>query len=396
MFYIHWFFTVSLMFATACFAQSTVIHDSISKLSFTVEPAPEWTNLFKREHGWFGADGIFATPFDGKENRQLHRNSKNLIWFSDSMIGEVSDSAIKKAAMVHNSLAVLSGEKPVIDSIHFYWNTDSIHQPQTVFTPHTISAQPGDYYWLGDGFVNTEKGNSIYLFAYKMHNTDGGDDWSFKLTQTNLIVIAPDKKKPPYANSRQVAIPFLVNDSANDNASFGAGIFVNTKASGAPQPDGYIYVYGIRDKAKNLVVARVKPALFEDFDSWTFWNGVDWVSDIHQLRPIASGVSNELSVSALANGKYALVYQLNGMSPYVALQIGDSPIGPFGTVMKVYECPEVKEGKNYFTYNAKAHPSLSAAGELLISYNVNAFDFWKELRQNPTLYRPRFIKIKWK
>lgn len=31
--------------------------------------------------------------------------------------------------------------------------------------------------------------------------------------------------------------------------------------------------------------------------------------------------------------------------------------------------------KNYITYNAKAHSHLSAPGELLISYNVNAFDF---------------------
>ena len=396
MFNIRLFAAILSMFATACFAQSHVIKDSTSKLSFTVEPAPEWTNLFKREHGWFGGDGIFATPFNGKENIPANGASKNLFWFSDSMIGEVSDSTNKTAVMVHNSLAVLSGDKPMEDSIRFYWNTDSGHHPHTVFIPNTISSQPGDYYWLGDGFVNTEKNNTIYLFAYKMHNMDVSNDWSFKLTKTNLIVISPDTEKLPYSNSHQVELPFLSPDSSNENGSFGAGIFVNTKVSGAPQPDGYVYVYGVKGKAKNMVVARVKPALFEDFNTWTFWNGTEWVRDEQEMKPIAEGVSNELSVSALPNGKYALVYQLDGMSSHVVMQIGNSPVGPFGSVIKVYDCPEVKESKNYFTYNAKAHPSLSAPGELIISYNVNAFDFWNELNKNPTLYRPRFIRIKFK
>jgi hypothetical protein len=84
---------------------------------------------------------------------------------------------------------------------------------------------------------------------------------------------------------------------------------------------------------------------------------------------------------------------MGGMSSTVAMRIGASPVGPFGPIIKLYDCPESKENKNYFMYNAKAHPSLSKPGELLISYNVNSFEFWKEIQTKPTLYRPRFLKL---
>jgi hypothetical protein len=31
---------------------------------------------------------------------------------------------------------------------------------------------------------------------------------------------------------------------------------------------------------------------------------------------------------------------------------------------------------------------------LLISYNVNAFDFLNEIKETPNLYRPRFIRVR--
>jgi len=45
-------------------------------------------------------------------------------------------------------------------------------------------------------------------------------------------------------------------------------------------------------------------------------------------------------------------------------------------------------------YGAKAHPHLSAPGELLISYHVNTFDFWENFSAGGVdIYRPRFIKL---
>lgn len=53
----------------------------------------------------------------------------------------------------------------VANSLHFYRRTNNNIHPHSVFDPHTASSQGGDYYWLEDGFINTEKGNTIYLCA---------------------------------------------------------------------------------------------------------------------------------------------------------------------------------------------------------------------------------------
>ena len=155
-----------------------------------------------------------------------------------------------------------------------------------------------------------------------------------------------------------------------------------------------MYVYGIKGKSKNLIAARVKVGSFENFDKWRFWNGRKWVAQMQAVAPIVKGVSDELSLSSLKDGRYLLVYQKGGMGSTIEMRIGASPVGPFGPVIGVYDCPEMKENSHYFSYNAKAHPSLSKEGELLISYNVNSFCFWDEIKANPSLYRPKFIKLK--
>lgn len=388
-------FYIFIVFAWSCSSSKKPTNTKLTKLKFTVEEAPEWTALFKRTSGWYGGDGIFAIPLNGKENVAASDTSKNMILFSDTMIGEVENGKPTTSKnMVHNTVAIIEGDDPKNDKIKFYWDTDAHGESQTIFIPNTPSTQAGDYYWLGDGFVNTANDNTTYIFAYKMRNLDPKDDWSFTNTKTNLIAISAGSK-PPFKDQRQIETPFaFINAGKDSTGTFGAGIFVNTKEAGVKNGDGYVYVYGLRGKAKNLIVARVKPQDFEDFTQWKFWDGKNWNSDMQKVTNIVDGVSDELSVTPLNDGRYLLVFQLNGMSSTVGMRIGLSPTGPFGPTIKLYDCPQTKENKNYFTYNAKAHPSLSKQGELLISYNVNSFDYWNEIQKNPTLYRPRFIKLK--
>jgi hypothetical protein len=44
-----------------------------------------------------------------------------------------------------------------------------------------------------------------------------------------------------------------------------------------------------------------------------------------------------LSVSPLPDGRYAMVFQVNGISSYVGLRLGKTPYGPFGKVIKNLE-----------------------------------------------------------
>lgn len=359
--------------------------------TFTVEEASEWTALFDRSSGWVGADGIFTIPVNGID--KAGSADSTLFIFSDTMIGEIKGGELQPGwSMVNNSAGYLRGSEAREDRFRFYWNKNDKGKPQALFIPDTPSAEKGDYYWLGDGFVNAGHNNATYIFAYRMRNLSN-EEWSFS-EMGNVLIVIPPGSKPPFKNHRQIETPFHFDATrAEEKGSFGAGILVNTKTAGVENPDGYVYVYGVKGKSKQLLVARVLPKNFEDFGAWRFWDGNRWNADMYRSVPVAENVSNELSVSHLPDGQYALVYQEGGMGSTIGLRVGTTPYGPFGPQIDLWECKEPQQ-KNIITYNAKAHPALSRPGELLISYNVNAFDFLNEIKKKPNLYRPRFIRVR--
>lgn len=360
----------------------------ITNLNFTTEEAPEWTDMFYRDSGWFGADGIFSIPL----NRSGEEGDSILFIFSDTMIGEPGKHKILREHLVNNTVAYLKNADPNKEEIKFFYDEQDDGTLKALFVPNTTNAGEQDYYWLGDGFVNHSLNSDIYIFAYRMRNMDESD-WSFTQVGNALIVI-PENSRPPFRDHKQIETPFLIKgENESENASLGAGVFDNTKEAGAPNPDGHIYVYGKKGRDQGVIVARVLPVNFEKFDTWRFWNGEEWSPSMEEAVVVATRVSNELSVSPLDDGRYALVFQVGGMGRKVGLCLGETPHGPFGPIIDLFEATE-GERKNYYTYNAKAHPSLSKSGELIISYNVNAFDYWKEINENPYLYRPRFIRVK--
>ena len=364
---------------------------SITELQFTVQEATEWTNLFQRTTGWFGGDGIFTIPLSGVDS--AGSEGKAMVLFSDSLIGRISNGKLDTTlVMINNSIALLEELEPVDSQLSFHWALDENNAPMSLFVPNTPNTQPGDYYWLGDGFVNQEKGNDIYLFGYRITTTDA-EVFNFKEVGNTLIII-PSGSKPPFEKQRQLDTPFYIEGSPETTGSFGAGILVNTRNAGALYPDGYVYIYGVRGNKKEVLVARVAPKDIEAFDRWRFWDGNKWQADMLKAAPIADRASNELSVTPLKDGRYAMVFQTDGIGTTVGLRLSLSPEGPFGPIIPIWDAsPDLKEGKKLFSYNAKAHPCLSKPGELLISYNVNSFDFFADVDLQADFYRPRFIRV---
>lgn len=355
------------------------------ELKFKVEEAPEWSSVFIRNKGWFGGDGIYTIPLNGVE----HKPADSILFiFSDSMIGDiVNDSLQPGSRMVHNAVAIMKGK-----DIKFSWAENSKGEAESVFEPNTPKTEKSDYYWLGDGFVNQEQNNTLYIFGYRVRNVSQ-EAFGFREVGNTLIKI-PAGTPPPFKGYEEMDTPLYFTDKEGHIGSYGAGIFVNTAKAGAPKPDGYVYVYGVHGMDKRMMVARVKPAVFDKFDQWRFWDGKSWNKDINKAAVVTNKVSNELSLSPLPDGRYALVFQEGGLSTQISMRIGDSPKGPFGDIIRLYDCSKDAEEKTYVMYNAKAHPGLSAPGELLISYNVNSVEFLKDLQKHPHLYRPRFIKVK--
>jgi len=364
---------------------------------FTVAPAPEWSSLFIRKEGWFGGDGIFSVSKNGSEKENAADNNEMIIWFSDTMLGSiVNDSLQPGYTMINNSMAVLKNGEPNKSNLSFYWDTTQNGKPQSIFIPQTPATKPGDYYWLGDGFVNHQKNNDLYIFGYRIANIPGKAVFGFKETG-NTLVIAANNGKYPLHIKKQLDIPFFKNRDVDSTGSFGAGVLVNTRQAGAVNPDDYVYVYGVRGKSKQVMVARVRTGDIESFEQWRFWDGKEWNKDVNNIQPVADRASNELSVTALPDGRYLMVFQGDGLGRYVGIRLANTPYGPFSDPITIYDTSEdLKGSTQLFSYNAKAHPALSKKGKLLISYNINAFDFDKEIKKFPHLYRPRFIELRYK
>ena len=70
-------------------------------------------------------------------------------------------------------------------------------------------------------------------------------------------------------------------------------------------------------------------------------------------------------------------------------------MGTISTRKESVETPESYDDLDFYAYNAKAHPNLSKPGEILISYNVNSFDFLDDIVKHPYHLRPRFISVKY-
>lgn len=354
--------------------------------------ASEWEEMLRNNSGWIGADGVYTVALNGVETPGKANEIETMFWFSDSIIGEIEKDSLHGGwEMVHNSVAYMNGAEPDPPHIKFSWKKGENGEAQSMFEPATKS-EHGEYYWLGDGFFNHAADSTIYIFAYKIINVPGGI-YPFDDVGVSLIAL-PKGSRPPFEDQRQVDTPLFHKDSGGrGKVVFGISVLANTVGAGTPNPDGFVYVYGVRGPTKELLVARVRDKAFEDFSQWTFWNGSDWDADIHKATALTNRISNEMSVSYMEDGRVIAVYQLDTNSSTVVIQVGQTPTGPFQPYKAIYQTPEVYEDIDFYTYNAKAHPHLSKPGALLISYNVNSFNFLDDIHRHPHHLRPRFIHL---
>ncbi|PEC35740.1 hypothetical protein CON60_31330, partial [Bacillus toyonensis] len=109
------------------------------------------------------------------------------------------------------------------ENLSFSWENDSKGNPETVFIPKTPLTGPTDYYWLGDGFVNQEQNNAIYIFGYRVKQVGDGA-FGFSEVGNTLIKIA-EKEQPPFKTYEQKDTPFYISKSETEKemGSFGAG-----------------------------------------------------------------------------------------------------------------------------------------------------------------------------
>ena len=367
----------------------------VEGLRVMVEEAPQWSALFRRYEGWTGGDGIYAIPLSGYEAPGKANETRTLFVFGDSFIGQVHPETMKRSdfGMINNSLALLNGGKPDDSQVRFIWGKNGDGSRTSVFLPETPKTRGRKcWYWLQDGvFLH----GNIYILPMVIESDPSGKEgFEFRLSGLSMIKIPVESNVPELGKHTQMDTPLLhVNESRT--LYFGAAIMPNTVAAGAPEPDGYVYVYGRYEKREvNLAVARMKAEDFEDFSEWCFWDGKMWSRNIENTIPLGRG-GPELSVTPVQRGALAGKYLMVSMHVErdLYIRIGESPVGPFGPRLNIYHTKEPDAGQKIYTYNAKAHPSLSEPDVWLISYNVNSTG-WQNHIDNGDIYRPRFLKVR--
>jgi len=356
--------------------------------SYRVEAAEDWTQNFVRRSGWTGGDGTYSIPLDGNENYSADNSRKTLFNFSDTFIGEVNDAGVRQSGtyLVNNSQAYFTGFQPEAENFSFSWGENG-QSNSTWIVPATPDTEPGNWFWQMDGISLAD---SIHIFELRMESIPN----SFAISGVVLAsgIVGVDGIIGA-VNQKDMALTYT-NPADGSQIVFGQAILPQTIRSGCLNPDGYIYVYGPRSYSggKALVAARVVEDSLTYIEAWHFWDGLDWSINIADCADIISAISQEHSVSETPEGEYLITFLRDGLSGPVCIALAPTPVGPFSYPEMIWTPSETEISSNVFTYNAKAHPHLSAPGELLISYEVNTWDF-EEHFQNADVYHPRFIRM---
>ena len=369
---------------------------------FAVIPDPVWTRLIHNKEGWTGGDGTFSVPMNGFD-APGGAATNTLFLFGDTLIGSIDPQTDQRRldfTMTNNSIVLLDNSIPERENLHHIWGLTDDGKPDSVFiTDRRVQNDQTSlaYYWPQDGLV---VGSTFYNFPMTvMNDPEGPEGFQFKIDGVAMLVIPVQDGQLDIRQTVQYRTGlYRKGTSGQGEMMFGSNFLANTVQAGAPDPDGYIYVYGHKSRGmiKDLCVARTRESDIGDGSSWLFWTGGSWSPRIDEAAIVAENVSTEMSVTPLRGnlhqGRYMLVFQELVNSPVISYRIGDTPFGPFGEIRRLYSCPEPEDGRSIYAYNAKGHPHLSKPGELLVSYNVNSTSWVSHVRHG-YIYGPRFIRL---
>ena len=357
-----------LILVAGCMAQPSV----------RVEVLPGFDALFDKRKGWTGADGAYSLPLS---------DDLTLWLFGDTWLGDIRDGRHVNATIVNNSVAVQHGMSPAKASVEFYFGRTASGKPGAFI-------RPGDdrgWFWIYHGVLTEHDG--LYLFLVQIERTGKPPGAGFKLIGTWLGHVANPKDPPNHWQIAQHKVPW------GNFSSYAATFFGSWVLKQGP----WLYVYGTTEDIvggfhhKYMILARVAENSLSKFDQWRFYVKGNWSPDFTKAERLCAGMANEYSVSFLPSlGKFIVVYNENGSSRNIAARFASHPWGPWSRSVDLYQCPEMNMDEDIFCYAAKGHPELSLTpDELIITYVANSTDFYK-MAADARLYRPRFIRVRFK
>jgi len=343
----------------------------------SVEGLPAYDALFQRQNGWTGADGAYTVKLAGDR----------ILWlFGDTWYGEIRDGRHTNATIVKNSIAIQHGIVPADASVRFYPGRAPGGKPLAFVRP----SDGRGWFWFYHG-IQVDK--ALYLCLIQGDRTQNRNSFGFKIIGTRLGRVANPEESPPSWRIAQLRIPWERLSPGGDTI-FGSALL---------RENNFIYIFGTTEdvvgtiRHKYMILARAPETRLEHFDQWQFFAAGRWSNDFSALSRLAGDMANEFSVSYLASlGKYIVVYSAQGLSKNIVARFAPKPWGPWSEPEVLYACPEAGRSADVFCYAAKGHPELSSApDEIIVTYIASSMDFEK-ITDDAELYRPRFLRVRFR
>jgi hypothetical protein len=352
----------------------------------------EWDALFTRSDGWTGGDAMYSLPLD----------DQRVLWlFADTWIGPVQENRHAAGSrLVNNTIAVhpavKAGRAPAREGLHFFWQTGADGEPQAWIRPEQTAEGCEDWFWVADGMVipSASGASRLAICLWRITRNDDPGVFGFRSAGGDLALIENPHEAVGEWRVKQWINPHAVppGDKNLAETSWGSELWVD------PEDATRVVIAGVREQSKlekQMVLARAPAAAIEDFSQWEFRTADGWSPKLSDAVAVVRGVSNEYSVTRVereGKAQWVLIQSEPLFGAHILARHAQSPYGPWSAPQRIYRVPELAKHDKYFTYAAKAHPELSAEGELLITYVVNSFDFGAMVR-DASIYRPRFVRV---
>lgn len=355
------------------------------------QPAPEWDALFHRQDGWTGGDAMYSVDLgDGR-----------VLWlFADTWIGPVRDNKHQKGSTIVNNTGAIHSIRPngaPPAEVDFFWGPNNAEGKPTAWIRPERNDQ---WYWVADGILTKDaKGDdalAVFLWRIERANVEGV--FNFQSAGAAVAIVenpreAVSQWRFKTRNNPHADIP-TKSGSPNRDAAIGWGAELLRYKD---DTGDYVLVYGGRKSGRGseIVAARAPANAIASFDQWQFRANGKWSSNMDHATPIADGVMTEFSISEVMQDDrrhWILISSEVLFGDRIFARVADSPFGPWSKPIPIFQVPDIQRNKKYFTYAAKAHPELSAPGELLVTYVVNSFDF-AAMVNDADIYHPRFLRL---
>ena len=289
--------------------------------------------------GWAAADGTISIPLpDGKA-----------LWlFGDTIVNlpNADGSLWRNADFVRNSAILHDGAKATTLITGTNQDADDFLKP----------ASPEEWYWPGHGIA---EGDELVVFMGRVRKTaDGAPGWNFEGAGSDLVRLDLED----LSVKERIAMP------GGKGTDWGTAVIEGG--------DGHTYVYGFKGYEddpyrRESIVARAPTGHLKE-GAFEYWDGAGWSSDASKVAAVTDGVSNSYSVTRTPEGNFAMVSQELFFGTGLRVRTSDFPQGPWSEWRTIDPGPE--KPPNGISYNAQVHPTFTADGKLLASWNMNRSD----------------------